>query len=29
MGELPEHVVRNRAQWDRWAVEYEEPEVGA
>lgn len=24
MGELPEHVVRNRAQWDRWAAEYEE-----
>jgi SAM-dependent methyltransferase len=23
-GELPEHVVRNRAQWDRWATEYEE-----
>jgi SAM-dependent methyltransferase len=25
MGELPDHVLRNRAQWDRWAVEYEEP----
>src|SRR5215469_6735331 len=25
MGELPDHVVRNRVQWDRWAVEYEEP----
>ncbi len=26
MGEqLPEHVARNRAQWDRWAADYEEP----
>jgi SAM-dependent methyltransferase len=23
--ELPEHVARNRAQWDRWAADYEEP----
>src|SRR5436305_14955799 len=25
MSELPEHVVRNRASWDKWAHEYEEP----
>jgi SAM-dependent methyltransferase len=25
MGELPDHVARNRAGWDRWAAEYEEP----
>ncbi len=25
MSELPEHVVRNRAQWDLWAEEYIEP----
>ena len=25
MGELPDHVSRNRAQWDQWAAEYEEP----
>lgn len=25
MGELPEHVVRNRRQWDRWAADYQEP----
>ncbi len=25
MPELPEHVARNRAEWDRWAVEYEAP----
>jgi SAM-dependent methyltransferase len=25
MGELPDHVARNRAQWDQWAAEYEEP----
>jgi SAM-dependent methyltransferase len=25
MGELPDHVARNRAEWDRWASEYEEP----
>ena len=24
MSELPDHVMRNRAQWDRWATEYEE-----
>jgi SAM-dependent methyltransferase len=23
MTELPEHVARNRAEWDRWAAEYE------
>ena len=25
MGELPEHASRNRAAWDRWAAEHEEP----
>ena len=25
MSDLPDHVARNRAQWDRWAHEYEEP----
>src|SRR4249920_1912478 len=25
MSELPEHVRRNRAQWDEWAAEYEAP----
>jgi SAM-dependent methyltransferase len=25
MSELPDHVTRNRAQWERWAHEYEEP----
>lgn len=25
MGQLPEHVARNRASWDQWAREYEEP----
>lgn len=25
VGELPDHVARNRARWDRWAAEYEEP----
>jgi SAM-dependent methyltransferase len=25
MTELPEHVRRNRARWDQWALEYEEP----
>jgi SAM-dependent methyltransferase len=25
VGELPEHVARNRAQWDIWAAEYVEP----
>ena len=25
MSELPEHVARNRAEWDRFAVEYAEP----
>ncbi|HZU60792.1 MAG TPA: methyltransferase domain-containing protein [Solirubrobacteraceae bacterium] len=25
MAEPPDHVVRNRAQWDRWAEEYAEP----
>jgi SAM-dependent methyltransferase len=25
MSELPDHVRRNRAQWDQWASEYEEP----
>jgi SAM-dependent methyltransferase len=25
MTELPEHVARNRASWDHWAEEYEEP----
>ncbi|HYM51102.1 MAG TPA: class I SAM-dependent methyltransferase [Candidatus Limnocylindrales bacterium] len=25
MSELPEYVLRNRAQWNRWAVDYEEP----
>lgn len=25
MSELPDHVERNRAQWDQWAVDYEEP----
>jgi hypothetical protein len=24
IGELPEYVVPNRAEWDRWATEYEE-----
>jgi SAM-dependent methyltransferase len=24
MSELPEHVIRNRVQWDEWAAEYEE-----
>jgi SAM-dependent methyltransferase len=25
MRELPDHVARNRAQWDHWAHEYEQP----
>jgi SAM-dependent methyltransferase len=25
MTELPEHVRRNRARWDQWALEYEQP----
>ena len=25
MSELPDHVLRNRAHWDRWAREFEEP----
>lgn len=25
MGELSDHVARNRARWDQWAHEYEEP----
>ena len=25
MDDLPEHVRRNRSQWDQWAAEYEEP----
>jgi SAM-dependent methyltransferase len=25
VGELPDHVARNRAAWDKWAGEYEEP----
>ena len=26
--ELPEHVRRNRGQWDQWAAEYAEPGQG-
>ena len=25
MSQLPEHVLRNRARWDQWASEYEDP----
>ena len=25
MTDLPEHVWRNRARWDQWALEYERP----
>jgi SAM-dependent methyltransferase len=25
MSELPDYVLRNRAHWDRWAREFEEP----
>jgi SAM-dependent methyltransferase len=25
MGDLPDHIARNRASWDRWAAKYEEP----
>jgi SAM-dependent methyltransferase len=25
MSELPDHVARNRAAWDQWAAQYEEP----
>jgi SAM-dependent methyltransferase len=25
MGELPDHVARNRARWEEWARDYEEP----
>lgn len=25
MTDLPEHVRRNRARWDQWALEYEQP----
>ncbi len=28
MEELPEHVSRNRAQWDQWAADYAEPAPG-
>jgi hypothetical protein len=25
MGQPPDHLARNRAQWDQWAHDYEQP----